>query len=450
MVDGSLLQDRYRLERRLASGGMGSVYEGTDERLHRRVAVKLLRDELADDPRFVERFRREARAVASLSHPNIASVYDFGEDAGKPFMIMEFAAGRDLAQIIKTDAPLPIERAVHIGEQLCEALEHAHAAGVIHRDVKPANVIVDSGDRVRVTDFGIARAAGDSTLTATGSVLGTANYLSPEQAAGRALTPASDLYSAGIVLYEMVTGTVPFSGESAIAVAMRHMNEDVPSARQANPAVPFELDAVVRRAAARDPAARFHSAQQMADALRHSLQPTATGAPTLVAGAVPRPAAPTQSVWPVPGRRYDPRRVRRAVVLTLVVLALLVGGLLAFRLLTDEDAPAAGRRNPPDERADGDSEQVPQEPTEEETVTPSPSPSGILITDGFIGANSKEVEQLLESQGVSVETIDQDSEEEKFTILAVDPPPGTTVSEGDTVTLTVSTGKVSDEGDDDD
>lgn len=450
MVDGSLLQGRYRLERRLASGGMGSVYEGTDERLHRRVAVKLLRDELADDPRFVERFRREARAVASLSHPNIASVYDYGEDAGRHFMIMEFAAGKDLAQIIKMDAPLPIERAVHIGEQLCEALEHAHAAGVIHRDVKPANVIVNSGDRVRVTDFGIARAAGDSTLTATGSVLGTANYLSPEQAAGRALTPASDLYSAGVVLYEMLTGTVPFPGESAIAVAMRHMNEDVPSARQANPAVPFELDAVVRRATERDPAARFHSAQEMADALRHSLQPTAAGAPTLVAGAVPPPAPPTQSVWPIPGRRYEPRRVGGAVVITLVVLALLAGGLLAFRLLTDDDAPAAGRRNGSDGRGEGNPDQVPQEPTEEEIATPSPSPSGILITDGFIGANSKEVEQLLKSQGVSVETIDQDSEEEKFTILAVDPPPGTTVSEGDTVTLTVSTGKVSDEGDDDD
>jgi serine/threonine protein kinase len=454
MVDGTIFQGRYRLERRLSSGGMGVVYVGLDERLHRRVAIKLLKDELADDPRFVERFRREARAVASLSHPTIANVYDYGQDADKHFIVMEFAPGRDLSLILETDAPLPVERAVKIGAQLCDALAHAHAAGVIHRDVKPANVIIDDGDHARVTDFGIARAAGDSTLTATGSVLGTAHYLSPEQAAGHELTPASDIYSAGVVMYEMLTGTVPFSGSSAIAVAMQHMNNDVGPPSDVNPDVPAALDALVQRATARPPEARFHSANEMAEALRQlSLQSTAANAPTRVAGAAPPPSAPTQPVWPAGGDRYHPRRVGRAVALTLIALALLAGALLAFRLLND-DSPRQGEGENPSEGpgpAEGNgSDQEATDPSEEATVTPSPSPSGILISDGFIGANSKDVEQLLADQGVLVETIDQDSEEEKHTILAVDPPPGTTVGEGDTVTLTVSTGKVSDEGDDDD
>jgi eukaryotic-like serine/threonine-protein kinase len=454
MVDGAVLLGRYRLERRVAAGGMGAVFEGIDERLHRRVAVKVLREEFSDDPRFVERFRREARAVALLSHPHIARVYDYGEEGGRPFIIMELVPGHDLAHVLSIEAPLNVDRAVNIGTQLCEALGHAHSSGVIHRDVKPANIIVADGDQIRVTDFGIARAVGDSTLTATGSIMGTANYLSPEQAQGHALTPASDLYSVGVVLYEMLTGTVPLTADSDIAVAMRHMNEDVPPPSALNPRVPPQLDAVVAHATQRAPTDRARSAQELADSLREvaSAGPQIRGSfsrdRTLVAGR--RAAAsppPPQGVWPVPSNRLN-SRLGRLALLSLLGLALVAGCLLGFRLLTEDDPdrkgnPAGGAAQG-EQEAPGDAEPA-TESSDEPTATPTESPAGVLISEDFIGAGSKDVEKLLESHGVLVETIDQDSDAEKHTVLDVDPPPGTTVAEGDTVTLIVSTGKVSDE-----
>ncbi|MEO8323042.1 MAG: protein kinase, partial [Actinomycetota bacterium] len=195
MVEGGLLGGRYRIGDRIAAGGMGVVYLAHDERLGRTVVVKILRAHLAGDPHFIERFRREARAVASLSHPNIAGIFDYGEDAGQHYIVMELAEGRDLAAVIRVDGRLSPQRAARITAQVCVALDHAHEAGIIHRDIKPANVIVTDEDKVKVTDFGIARAVGDSTLTATGSMLGTASYLSPEQAGGEKVVPASDLYS---------------------------------------------------------------------------------------------------------------------------------------------------------------------------------------------------------------------------------------------------------------
>lgn len=449
MVDGSVLQGRYRLERRLAAGGMGAVYQGLDERLHRKVAVKLLKEEFAGDPRFIERFRREARAVASLSHPYIANVYDYGEDAGRYFIVMEFAPGRDLARVLSTQAPLPVERAVSIGAQLCEALGHAHAAGIIHRDVKPANIVIDD-DRFRVTDFGIARVVGDSTLTATGSILGSAHYLSPEQARSTTLTPASDLYSAGIVVYEMLTGTVPFTGDSAIAVAMQHMNDHVPPPSSINPAVPSQLDEVIARATTKAPSGRFQTAQEMADALRDPPPPATT---LITGGTTTSPPSSTQTAWPIPGGRNDRRLIGRAVVLMLLGLGLVAGSLLAFRLVTDDDDGAAqggDRPRPAPAQSDDPAGEDPAQDVTEATPTPTESPTGILISEDAIGANSKDVEKLLEGQGVLVETIEQDSEEEKHTVLGTEPSPGTTVSEGDTVTLIVSTGKVSDEDGDDD
>nr|MDQ3958632.1 protein kinase [Actinomycetota bacterium] len=291
MVGGpALLGGRYRLGERIAAGGMGTVYTATDERLGRQVAVKVLRDELADDDRFVERFRREARAAASLTHPNVAAVFDYGGDGGRlggtreqsggrlggtrersggrPFIVMELARGRDLAMLLREEGPLAPERAAAIGAQVCDALAHAHAAGLVHRDVKPANVIVDEADAVKVTDFGIARAAGESTLTVTGSVLGSAHYIAPEQASGGQVTAATDVYAAGILLYEMLTNALPFTGESALAIAMRHVSDEVPAPSAVNPRVPEWLDGIVARATAKDPAARWADARDMAEALR--------------------------------------------------------------------------------------------------------------------------------------------------------------------------------------
>jgi eukaryotic-like serine/threonine-protein kinase len=447
MVEGAVLTGRYRLGRRLATGGMGAVFEGIDERLNRTVAVKLLKDEFVNDPRFVERFRREARAVASLSHPHIASVYDYGEDTGKHFIVMELVSGSDLAQILRTEGALPVERAVRIGVQLCRALASAHAAGVIHRDIKPANIIVGDDDRVRVTDFGIARAIGDATLTATGSILGTAHYVSPEQARGDDLTFASDLYSAGIVMYEMLTGEVPFPGESAIAIAMRHMHEDVPTPSRLNPAVSASLDRVVTRATARDPSARWSSAQEMEQALENSVS-----APTRRASLAqpPPPDRSGEGVWPIPGDHLNPHRVGRVLLLVFAGLALLAGAVIAIRLAARDETPDPGRDR--SNASSGGGLPAQETPPEEEPTpepTPTPTPSGIVIAEEFIGSDSKDVEKLLREQGVIVETLDQDSEEEKHTVIDVQPPPGTTVAAGDTVTLIMSTGKVKkEEGDD--
>ncbi|HEV3473701.1 MAG TPA: protein kinase, partial [Actinomycetota bacterium] len=209
MVEASPLIGRYRLEERIAGGGMGTVYVATDELLGRQVAAKLLNEELADNPSFVERFRREARSVAALVHPNIATVFDYGEDAGRHFIVMELVRGRDLDRVLADEGALAPERARHIATKVCDALGHAHGAGVIHRDVKPANVIVTQDEGVKVTDFGIARVADDAAMTASGTVLGTAQYISPEQASDHPVGPASDVYSMGIMLFEMLTGRRP-------------------------------------------------------------------------------------------------------------------------------------------------------------------------------------------------------------------------------------------------
>lgn len=265
--EGSVVAGRYLLDRKLASGGMGTVYEGVDERLGRPVAIKVLKEELAEDARFVERFGREARSAALLSHPNITSIFDYGEDDGMPYIVMELVRGRDLGVELEREAPFRLERAVQVTCQVLDALQHAHEASVIHRDVKPANVIVTDRDRVKVTDFGIARAAGASRLTATGIILGSAHYVSPEHVRGEGAVPQSDIYSAGILLYEMLTGSTPFEGESLLQVAERHLMDDVAPPSLANPEVPPVLDEVVIRATAKSADDRFSSAEEMAWAL---------------------------------------------------------------------------------------------------------------------------------------------------------------------------------------
>ena len=447
MVEGTSLQSRYRLDHRVAIGGMGAVYEALDERLNRRVAVKVLKVELAQDPRFVERFRREARAVASLSHPNIANVYDYGEDGDAYFIVMEYAPGEDLARLLRSSALLAPDRAVHIATQMCAAIGHAHSAGIVHRDIKPANVMIAPGDRVKVTDFGIARAAGDATLTATGSILGTAQYLSPEQAGGGPVGPPCDIYATGIVLYEMLTGTVPFTGDSAVAVAMRHISEPVPAPSRTNPDVPPELDRIVARATAKDPHDRFPDGAAMARALEGSAGPTGD-ASTIVAG----PDAPTLengplqtrtidgNAWPAPGHRWDTRRLARSVLIAFAALLLLAAGAIAWRLASDERRPGAEERRP---------RQRQEAPAEE---TPSPeetAPEAFTITEQIIGSNVKDTEKVLSDNGFDVETEPVESEEEKDKVVDVDPDVGTTITPGvHTITLYYSTGSEGDEGPD--
>jgi tRNA A-37 threonylcarbamoyl transferase component Bud32 len=266
-VKPTLLASRYRLEELIATGGMGSVYRAVDEYLGRPVAVKVLKRVLADEPTFLERFRREARAAAVVNHPNVARVFDYGERSSEPFIVMELVEGETLAERIDRQGRLPWRQAFAIAEQVARALAAAHAHGVVHRDVKPANILVDGDGNVKVTDFGIARAGQATTLTRPGMVLGSANYVAPEQAQGNPVGPAADLYSLGCVLFEAVTGVTPYQGPNLVAIATQHVSGDVPDPRERVPDLPPVAAELVMRSLQKQAEARFSSAAAMADAL---------------------------------------------------------------------------------------------------------------------------------------------------------------------------------------
>lgn len=265
---GKVFDDRYEVVRKLGSGGMADVYLAHDRLLGRQVALKVLSSRYANDEQFVERFRREASAAAGLTHPNIVQIYDRGEAEGTYYIAMEYLEGRRLKDIILRYAPLDPELILSISIQIAEALRFAHRRNVIHRDIKPQNVIVDAEGRVKVTDFGIARAGNATSMTEAGSILGTAHYLSPEQAQGRSVEAASDLYSLGVVMYEMATGKLPFDGDNPVTIAMRHVHEQPVPPRNLVPDIPENLEAVILRALAKEPTERYLTAQAMLDDLR--------------------------------------------------------------------------------------------------------------------------------------------------------------------------------------
>ena len=261
-LSGTLFATRYRMIRKLGGGGMADVYLAEDQELGRRVAIKILHARYANDDQFVERFRREAKHAAGLSHPNIVSIFDRGEADGSYYIVMEYVEGRTLKELIRSRGPCPIPVAIAYTRQILTALRYAHRNGLIHRDIKPHNVIVDPEGVVKVTDFGIAR-AGASQMTEEGSIVGTAQYLSPEQARGAPVDQTSDLYSTGIVLFELLTGEVPFTGESPVEIAMKHLSEIPGPPSQRRRDVPPDLDLIVLRALAKDPSDRYQSAAGM-------------------------------------------------------------------------------------------------------------------------------------------------------------------------------------------
>jgi beta-lactam-binding protein with PASTA domain/tRNA A-37 threonylcarbamoyl transferase component Bud32 len=343
----TLFDGRYRIVRKLGTGGMANVYLAEDEVLGRRVAIKILNDRHAGDDQFVERFRREAKNAASLSHPNIVSIYDRGEAEGTYYIAMEYLDGRSLKELIVARGPAPVNVAIDYARQILGAIRFAHRHGIVHRDIKPHNVLVDAEGRLKVTDFGIAR-AGVSQMTEAGSIIGTAQYLSPEQAKGAPVDQTSDLYSVGVVLYELLTGVVPFSGDTPVEIAMKHLSStpEPPSAKRAE--VPRELDLVVLRALAKDPADRYQSAEEMdADLARVARGAAVSPATEEAATAIisrPPPTAITAITPPrtretvpyaPPAAYYDydePRR--RAVwpwfVALLFVVAAVVGGYFLY------------------------------------------------------------------------------------------------------------------------
>src|SRR4051812_26974363 len=267
LVD-KLLDGRYAIEARLARGGMASVYLATDVRLERRVAVKVMHAALADDPDFVARFNREARAAAALSHPSVVSVYDQGTDGGHVFLVMEYVGGATLRDVLRDRGKLSPAEAVATMDYVLAALSAAHAAGLVHRDIKPENVLITPDGRVKVADFGLARAVAGTTLTGDdGMLLGTAAYVSPEQVRDGAADARSDVYSAGVLMFEMLTGAVPFTADTPLSVAYKHLSDDVPAPSARAGGVPRELDTIVQTATAREPAARYADGRAMHAAL---------------------------------------------------------------------------------------------------------------------------------------------------------------------------------------
>jgi beta-lactam-binding protein with PASTA domain/predicted Ser/Thr protein kinase len=294
----TIIDGRYRVVSRLGSGGMADVYLAEDQLLGRSLAVKVLHHHFAEDQEFVERFRREASSAAGLSHPNIVGIFDRGEWDGTYYIAMEYVPGRSLKELVREQGALDSVVAIDIVTQILQAARFAHARGVIHRDLKPHNVILDEEGRARVTDFGIAQ-AGASDMTMTGSIMGTAQYLSPEQAQGHAVSAASDLYAVGVILYELLTGAVPFDGDTAVAIAFKQVSAQPLAPSTANSAVPAVLDEIVLRALAKDPAARYGSAEEFIAALRAARERLPAGAATAIFATQP-PGAPGTGTHVVP------------------------------------------------------------------------------------------------------------------------------------------------------
>jgi eukaryotic-like serine/threonine-protein kinase len=344
VATGTLVDGRYRIRHRIGSGGMADVYCAEDTHLGRQVALKVLHRRFAQDQEFVERFRREAKSVAGLSHPNVVGVFDRGGHDGTYYIAMEHLAGRTLKEIVESEAPLPQERAIDLAQQILQGAGYAHRHGVIHRDFKPHNVIVDDDGRTKVTDFGIAR-AGASEMTETGSIMGTAQYLSPEQAQGHAVTAASDLYSIGVMLYEMLAGRLPFEGESAVSIALKHLSEAPPPLSRFRPEVHPAVEAVVMAALAKDPAQRWQSADDFANGLEAARAQMDAGAGDeqdfAALAPIPVPAstpAPEAEASPVAGRDgavppvAEPERRRRSrwPWFTIGLLTVALAGFLLY------------------------------------------------------------------------------------------------------------------------
>jgi eukaryotic-like serine/threonine-protein kinase len=344
-VIGTLLNGRFRLEEQIGSGGMSTVYRAFDETLERWVAIKLMHQALSDDPLQHERFRREARAVARLSHPHVVTVIDAGEDDGHPYIVFEYVEGETLKRRVKRTGGLPVVEAVAYAIEIARALAAAHEQRLVHRDVKPQNVLLDVEGRAKVTDFGIARALDDGSLTATGRVLGTTDYVAPEQALGEEVNEQSDIYSLGICLYEMLTGDIPFKAESQVGVAMKHVREAMPDVQRVRPEVSAALAAVIDRATCKERRNRYATVDEMAldleqalaiEAARHG---EATGEATTVLKELPDTTGEI-----APGRL---RRPGRYAALALLVAGAVAAGVLLLATGAERGRPGTARATPP-------------------------------------------------------------------------------------------------------
>lgn len=411
---------RYELTHLIARGGMAQVYRAMDRQLERPVALKVLFPELSVDRTFVERFRREAQAAANLSHPNIVPVFDWGEDDGSYFIVMEYVEGRPLSAVLRDPQPMPPRQIATIGAGVAAALAFAHRHGVVHRDVKPGNVLITPDGDVKVTDFGIARAMNtEESLTQTGAVMGTAAYFSPEQAEGKGVDARSDIYSLGVVLYEMAVGRPPFTGDSPVAVASKHVRDQPVLPREANPSVPPALEAVVMKAMAKNPDDRYASAEELrADLLRFADgRPVEAGDPGLTSvmtgvvaatTAVPMTTGRTMAVpaGAGPTSEDEERKKRNRNLIILLVLLLIALAIIAYFLLRSFGVFG-----------------------------------GNVTVPNVVGLSSAQATQTLQDDNLTVgSSTVQASSTTKGNVISTDPKAGSSVSKNSSVDLVVSGG----------
>ena len=476
-----LLGGRYELGEVLGYGGMAEVHRGRDVRLGRDVAVKTLRSDLARDPTFQSRFRREAQSAASLNHPAIVSVYDTGEDNNggviSPYIVMEYVQGRTLRQVLEAEGRLLPQRALEITAQICTALDQAHRAGIVHRDVKPGNVMLTPTGEVKVMDFGIARALTSSaaTMTQTAAVIGTAHYLSPEQARGEHVDARSDVYSAGCLLYELLTGAPPFAGDTAVAVAYQHVREDPVPPSRVESDVSASIDAVVLKAMAKNPANRYQTAADM----RADIERALAGRPV---EATPVLAQDTSLLAPPPAttvllRQQQPRAGRAVAYLGLAaatIAVFLIALVVARNLLSggssEVNTPNVVGQTEADARAIlagkglhvSQVEQqystkysagviIKQDPAADillkkgdgVSIIVSKGVHLVLVPDGLVGLSEADARRALKAANLKVsQVIPHNSNQPVGQVLSVDPGPGSQVAIGSGVVLTVSNGQV--------
>ncbi|PDW04647.1 Stk1 family PASTA domain-containing Ser/Thr kinase [Candidatus Viridilinea mediisalina] len=455
-----ILDNRYELERKIGEGGMARIYVGLDRRLNRRVAIKIPHSHFLNEPDFLSRFRHEAQAAAMLAHPNIVDIFDVGQDGDVHYIVMEYVDGTDLKSIINREAPLTIDRAVNLAEQIARGLHAAHRAGMVHRDVKPQNVIVTPDGRAHVTDFGVAKSHLSTAMTETGIAFGTVDYLSPEQAQGRPATPRSDVYALGILLYELLTGRLPFKGENAVAVAMKHVNEAPTPPRHLNPSIPLGLEALVLRALEKDPSRRPQDAAEFARLLNDydQLASQATVVNQAMPRPIPQPRAPAPSgpirpsagggatgrmpIAPRPGPARAPRQEGLGCGVFLVgmfILASVLAVVFAFStgLFGDLFAGIGGGGT--------GGGVTPTQPTasptpDDPTHTPEPTRVTVSVPElsGMSGQVAETTLRQLQLRPVRLEAHDQQVAINQVISQAV--APGTALEPGSNVTYTVSLG----------
>jgi serine/threonine-protein kinase len=481
LVEELIFGRRYKVTEKIGSGGMADVFKAVDEVLGRTVAVKVLHARYASDPNFVARFRQEAQAAANLSHPNIVNMYDWGRDGDTYYIVMEYVKGTDLKSLVTSQGPLDPRKVAEYGAQVCSALAVAHGYDIIHRDIKPQNIVLTPDGTIKVMDFGIAR-AGNTTMTQTGSVLGTAQYISPEQAQGKPLTPASDLYSLGVTLYELATGTLPFDGDTPVAVALKQVNDEPVPPRQVRASIPPALEAVILRALRKNPADRYASASEMRDDLQRVANGQSAvggiygGAATADQTSVLPPVERSASARPAGAPRMQPvpeRRMSPWAWVALVAVVIAAGLGVAFALgafdgggvvvppltgLTEEQARAeleaadltlgvVGTENSDTVEPDII---ISQDPQAGEKVEPGTAVN-IVVSLGIAEVAVPDLTEMPEQAAIDIlkssedleydRTIDEyNAEVEKGLVIRTEPAAGATVPKGTSVILYVSAG----------